>query len=180
MFIPIPKNDSIEEIQQKIIEYCNIIKLDVTLEPIEDLHISVTKLLIIFHHWIESFLETVSLKIKTLFSFHILFGELEVYCNDERTRTFLGIKTVDGANLEKVTNTLDECLEEFKLPKYYETPSFHASILWCLGDKSGILKQNLEYLQEICEKSLIQEMLQVNVSELLCKCGNRSYKFPLR
>lgn len=113
-------------------------------------------------------------------SFSLAFDEVEIYCNEERTRTFLGLKTLEMDRLMNLTGQLDECLEEFKLPKYYEEPSFHASILWCLGDQSGILKEKKSELQVIYEGITIETHFQVKVNEVLCKCGNRSYTFPFR
>lgn len=179
LYIPVPLVDAIEGTQNRIKDYCQDTLL-LQLETIEHLHISVTKLLILKHHWIQSFVDTITDKIKCLSSFKISFGEIEIYCNEERTRTFLGIKTLEVEDLLQLTGQLDECLDEFKLPKYYEDPSFHASILWGLGDQSDILNEKKSELQEIYETVVAESNFQTFVHEVHCKCGNRSYKFPFR
>lgn len=50
-------NDVIEELIGTIISNC---KHEVTMEPCEDLHISVTKTVILKHHWINSFISTIT------------------------------------------------------------------------------------------------------------------------
>lgn len=179
LYIPVPLSDPIEETQNRIQNYCQK-TLNLQTEKMEILHVSVTKLLILKHHWIESFIKTITDKMKCLSSFNIAFGEIEIYCNEDRTRTFLGVKTLDMDLLLNLTGRLDECLEEFKLPKYHEDPSYHASILWCLGDKSEILNEKKSELQDIFESMSNETVCQVFVNEILCKCGNRSYKFPFR
>ncbi|XP_063704274.1 U6 snRNA phosphodiesterase 1 [Culicoides brevitarsis] len=180
LYIPVPAFDFFEETQQQIIKFLEKSSRKLKIEIIEDLHVSVTKLLILKHHWIESFIDTISEKIRDLPRFKINFSEIEVYCNEEKTRTFIGIKIIDVVQLLKVTEALDECLTEFKLPKYYEDPSFHVSILWCLGDQKEFFEQKKAELQQIFDKSMAESTFQASVNELLCKCGNRSYKFPLR
>lgn len=179
LYIPVPLADPIEDSQNRIKDYCHE-TLNLELETMENLHISVTKLLILKHHWIQSFVDTIAEKIKCLSPFKISFGEIEIYCNEERTRTFLGVKTLEVADLLELTGHLDVCLEEFKLSKYYKEPSFHMSIMWCLGDQSGILKSKKAELQDIYETVAAESNFQTFVNEVLCKCGNRSYKFPFR
>lgn len=55
------------------------------------------------------------------FRFNILFDNLKVYCNEERTRTFVGLKVQIGhSNLLNIIKMLDFCLKEFNLPAFYE------------------------------------------------------------
>lgn len=51
----------------------------------------------------------------------ILFGTLKVYCNEERTRTFIGLQIRTGYDsLMKLVEALDSCLVEFSLPTFYK------------------------------------------------------------
>lgn len=44
-----------------------------------------------------------------------------MYCNEERTRTFISIRAVTGYDsLIKTVELLDQCLEEFRLPVFYK------------------------------------------------------------
>lgn len=118
-----------------------------------------------------------------LHSFKVLLDEVEVYSNEDQTRTFIGIKAeADNKNLTELTSVLDECLALYNLPQFYKNPSFHASILWTLGDQTEKLKSLKNKLQAKME-SIIEiedEYLYFSVGELFCKCGNRMYKFALR
>lgn len=51
----------------------------------------------------------------------ILFGSFKVYCNEERTRTFVGLQIRTGYDsLLKLVEALDSCLVEFRLPTFYK------------------------------------------------------------
>lgn len=89
-------------------------------QKVEDLHISLTKTVILKHHWIDSFTESVKNRTKHIKKFMILFGNLKIYCNEERTRTFIGLQIRTGYDsLMKLVEVLDGCLEEFSLPTFY-------------------------------------------------------------
>lgn len=55
------------------------------------------------------------------YRFVIMFDGLKVYCNDERTRTFIGLKIKTGYDsLLNIVEMLDECLKEYNLPTFYK------------------------------------------------------------
>lgn len=55
----------------------------------------------------------------------ILFDSFKVYCNEERTRTFLGLQIKTGYDsLLKLVEVLDKCLAEFTLSPFYEVTIF--------------------------------------------------------
>lgn len=86
-----------------------------------DLHISLTKTVILKHHWIESFIQSIKDRTSYIKKFMILFGSLRIYCNEERTRTFIGLQIRTGYDsLLKLVDALDTCLKEFSLPTFYE------------------------------------------------------------
>lgn len=105
-------------------ELTSIITSDVpnvlNVQKVEDFHISLTKTVILKHHWIDSFTESIKNRTKHIKKFMILFGSLKIYCNEERTRTFIGLQIRTGYDsLIKLVESLDECLEEFSLPTFY-------------------------------------------------------------
>lgn len=56
-----------------------------------------------------------------LLRFFIVLDNLKVYCNEDRTRTFIGIQAVTGYDtLIKCVQIMDQCLEEFRLPAFYK------------------------------------------------------------
>lgn len=90
-------------------------------QRIDDLHISLTKTIILKHHWIDLFTDSIKNKIRYIKKFVILFGSLNVYCNEERTRTFIGIQIRTGYNsLMTLVEILNECLVDFNLPTFYK------------------------------------------------------------
>lgn len=90
-------------------------------QNIEDLHISLTRTVILKHHWIDSFTESIKNRVRCIKKFMILFGNLKIYCNEERTRTFIGLQIRTGYDsLMKLVNACDICLEEFSLPTFYK------------------------------------------------------------
>lgn len=108
------------------------------LKPVDLFHISLTKTVILKHHWIESFIQSIKECIANIkrylvllylrkmlyifiFRFFVIFDSFKVYCNEERTRTFIGLQTVTAFDtLMKLVNTLNGCLGEFRLPEFYK------------------------------------------------------------
>lgn len=152
-----------------------------TLNKTKSFHISLTKLLILRHHWIDTFIESIRSEINSQQSFNYTLNEIEIYSNEEKTRTFLGIKTSFSTSMLELIAKLDKSLEEFKLPKYYTNPSFHVSILWALNNKVDCLIKLKTNLQKILDNilELNERSLVFHVNELYGKCGNRNYKFLL-
>ena len=66
-------------------------------------------------------------------------------------RTFVGLRTYNAVKeLKDIVTTIDDCLEEFRLPSYYRDPSFHVSVCWAVGDvKANIPNDVLDNLQVI-------------------------------
>lgn len=53
--------------------------------------------------------------------FALIFNNMRVYCNEERTRTFIGLQTTTAYNtLKGLVEILDGCLKDFKLPPFYD------------------------------------------------------------
>lgn len=55
-------------------------------------------------------------------SFELNFDSVEVYCNEEKTRTFLalGVDALCHEYLINIVEKIDNILGDFKLPKFYE------------------------------------------------------------
>lgn len=54
-YFKLEENHLVLDLRQAIQECCQEVGLPVKLEPIEELHLSLTKTVILRHHWIESF-----------------------------------------------------------------------------------------------------------------------------
>lgn len=61
-----------------------------------------------------------------IFSFELGFESVEVYCNEEKTRTFIALKAdfIAHRQLIDITKKIDKILEDFKLPQFYHVSKF--------------------------------------------------------
>ncbi|KAG1653225.1 U6 snRNA phosphodiesterase [Nymphon striatum] len=134
---------------------------------IDSYHISLSQTVQLQHHWIEPLIEI----------FNITLRNLDVYTNEEKTRTFVGMKVDVGfSQILQIVNAINQEYKDFKLPLFYKNPSFHISFAWSLGDCKALLPK-LPKFQEELEK--LQIASAFTVTELQCKSGNRLFSFPL-
>ncbi|KAH0953468.1 hypothetical protein HN011_008585 [Eciton burchellii] len=150
---------------------------------VSDLHVSLSRTLILKFHWIHGFTESLKLLCHRFDRFLVRFTDVRVYCNEERTRTFLGIHCRnDDGTLQRFAAALDNLLAEYELPSFYEDNSYHMSFFWCLGDKRAYLRKILPSLNSDLNKFLAEntEHTYVRVDEIQCKIGNKRYVFGLR
>lgn len=63
----------------------------------------------------------------------ITFDRLALYCNEDRTRSFVALKCTDQSNTALLPwiRAVDDTLVGFGFEPYYEDPSLHCSLLWC-------------------------------------------------
>jgi len=88
---------------------------------ISSLHISLSRTLILKFHWIESFVEGIKLSCRRFNKFVVQLTDIRVYCNEEKTRTFLGIYCQDkDGMLKRLTKAIDDLLAGYQLPSFYE------------------------------------------------------------
>ncbi|KAG8190649.1 hypothetical protein JTE90_002603 [Oedothorax gibbosus] len=122
------------------------VKVDIA----EHFHVSLTKTLKLRHHWITPFMDSLKAGLSCFYRFKIVFQSLEVYENEENTRTFLGMKAHIGyEHLLKMVKKVDESLAEFKLPCFYDNPSFHLSFASCVGSQAEKIESFLADLSVI-------------------------------
>ncbi|XP_075218597.1 U6 snRNA phosphodiesterase 1 isoform X2 [Lycorma delicatula] len=154
----------------------------VKLTAIPDPHISLTRTFVLLHHWIDSFVKSVEESLKYTLSFDLYLSKLSVYTNEDKTRTFFGLDVSTGYD-ELVTsvNIIDKCLKEFKLPTFYDDPSFHMSFAWCLGDQRKVLEERLPALNVYFNQFVLthSEVFNMKVTHYFCKTGNKIFNFKL-
>lgn len=158
-------------------------ELSVQGDIISSLHISLSRTLVLKFHWIESFVEGLKLLCRRFHQFVVQLTDIKVYCNEEKTRTFLGIYCQDeDGTLKCLTEAIDCLLAEYQLPSFYKDISYHISFFWCLGDKQMHLKKSLPSLTCSLNKFLAEnvEDAYVHVKEIQCKIGNKCYSFELK
>ena len=175
VYIPVFDNNELTEIQDSIL---GRLKKNFTgkVHPlsIEECHISLSRTLPVRHYWIEPMFKKLTELIRQVHTFNYSVRGLKVYCNDEKTRTFIGIETSNCYekfySLSKLT---DQVYEEFGLLKFYSSPSFHISIAWCLGNK----KEEIEKL--FSGDSFLQNIYYFFADKVCMKTGNKVYQICL-
>lgn len=155
--------------------------LGVALTPQEEFHLSLSQTVVLKHHWIQLFTQSLRAGLAHCRRFLCSAGRLKVYCNAEKTRTFLGMEIWTGhAQLLELVRVVDQTMRGFHLETFYKEPSFHVSLAWCVGDFSVQMKECLQQLQ-----SLVDEhedgpfQLNLDCAELRCRTGNKTFRFPL-
>ncbi|XP_005178112.2 U6 snRNA phosphodiesterase 1 [Musca domestica] len=175
VFVATPKS-LLEDLQELCLRQLDS-KCDFKICP--DLHISLSRTVVLQYHFIESFIKTLEEEFTATARFTISLSSLKAYTNAERTRTFLAIR-VDDIHLEKMLEILkkvDRVMLNFKLATFYEDPSFHISILWCLGDYvDEITKQLPDIVESI--KDLLP--VELKIDRLYCKSGFKEFNFELK
>lgn len=148
---------------------------DLELKRLDNFHVSLSRVVVLKYHWINGFVESVRNIAANSVSFPLTLQGLSVFVNDDKTRTFVAVDVLLGQeNLSYIVDQLDDCLSEYSLPKFYDSRSFHVSVLWGLGDLSTKIKSTLENLESH------NFMTSMVVDKLFCKTGNKFYEFPLR
>ena len=146
-------------------------------KPVTDYHISLTRVVVIKYDMIRDFTKSVRQAVANFPKQMLKFKRFQVYVNEERTRTFLGLE-VSAPDLDAIVDNLDLVLEDHDLEPFYEKRSYHVSLLWALGDQESVIRTKLGKLQGIIDDSVLTE-LGYEVDSLECKCGNKIFQFQL-
>lgn len=177
------ETESMQFLQQHIIDFFQNYE-QIQFHPIDNLHLSLTRTIVLKHHWIGAFVESIKEILVNIKKFKLHLDNINVYCNDDKTRTFvsLTIADTDTHPIKELVKQFDKCLEEFKMSKFYVNASFHVSVLWCLGDERLKITQHLDRIKDKLDQLIVEDPdeYQINVMNLECKAGNRLYSFPLQ
>ncbi|XP_003315166.2 U6 snRNA phosphodiesterase 1 isoform X2 [Pan troglodytes] len=131
----------------------------------EAFHLSLSQSVVLRHHWILPFVQALKARMT---SFH---------------RTFIGLEVTSGhAQFLDLVSEVDRVMEEFNLTTFYQDPSFHLSLAWCVGDARLQLEgQCLQELQAIVDGFEDAEvLLRVHTEQVRCKSGNKFFSMPLK
>ncbi|XP_076449710.1 U6 snRNA phosphodiesterase 1-like isoform X2 [Babylonia areolata] len=145
VYIPVSADERLNSFADKLLTVLQPLNF----ERMDDLHISLSRTVCIRHHWISPLTESLKEKFQQLHSCYCDVGSVEMYTNDEKSRTFISMEVnPEENNLMEYISVVDTCFREFDLPSFYENPSFHISLIWCVGDViSQITKKMAEKLQ---------------------------------
>ncbi|CAG9793877.1 unnamed protein product [Diatraea saccharalis] len=180
VYIKYPKEDILQKFINKI--ECTINRdLKEFCHRQEDFHISLSKTVVLQYHLIKPFSKSLQEVFTDVEGFELEFSSVKIYCNENKTRTFIALEVDYYAkkSLLQLCQKVDLVLKEFKLPLFYENPSFHASILWFIGDRKNELTSYLEKFNVLLREEVVNSLQPVFVDTLNCKIGNKYYQYSL-
>lgn len=147
----------------------------------DEFHLSLSQTVVLRHHWIQPFTQSLKSSLTGCKRFVCSAGRLRVYSNAEKTRTFLGMEVSTGhAQLLDLIRAVDRTMTEFRLETFYKDPSFHVSLAWCVGDQTVQMEECMQELQSLVDDHEDGPfVLRLDCSELRCRTGNKTFRFPL-
>ncbi|XP_019636912.1 PREDICTED: U6 snRNA phosphodiesterase-like [Branchiostoma belcheri] len=159
------------------------VESEVQLQQAGEYHISLSRTVPLTYHWIQPFIDELRETLRHTKRFFCTFQGAKLYTNDEKTRSFLGLEVTGGHNhLLQLVAGVDRCLGEFRLQKYYQNPSFHMTVGWCVGNAHEDTQQFNHKLQASLAEAQEEfpSLAGFLAQEIKCRSGNRLFSFPLR
>ncbi|KAB0384935.1 hypothetical protein FD755_006852 [Muntiacus reevesi] len=149
----------------------------------EAFHLSLSQSVVLRHHWILPFVQALKDRVASFQRFCFTADRVKIYTNQEKTRTFVGLEVTSGhAHFLDLVAEVDRVMEEFDLSTFYQDPSFHISLAWCVGDAhlqmEGPCLQELQGIVDEFEDSEI--LLRAYAEQIRCKSGNKFFSMPLK
>ena len=109
---------------------------ELDLEPIPNPHMSLSKVVSLRHHWLQPLTASLHNSLGQERKFYLGLDKLQVYVNDECSRTFVGLTAGAGwGQLSRITKRVDSALQEYNLPPFYRSVLFQLSLahFFCSG-----------------------------------------------
>ncbi|KAK2841865.1 hypothetical protein Q5P01_012065 [Channa striata] len=180
VYLPYHPEDEFKELLEELLSAAGTCGVALTSQ--EEFHLSLSQTVVLRHHWIQPFTQSLKAGLANSKRFVCSAGRLKVYCNAEKTRTFLGMEVCTGnVQLLDLVQVVDKTMTEFRLDTFYKDPSFHVSLAWCVGDKTAQMEDCIQELQRLVEQH--EEgpfVLRLDCVELRCRTGNKTFCFPLK
>lgn len=179
VYLPYNPVEEFTDILEKLVSISKSRGID--LMPQEEFHLSLSQTVVLRHHWIQPFTQSLKAGLAHCRRFICSAEKLKVYCNAEKTRTFLGAEVSTGhTQLLDIIKVVDKTMTDFRLETFYENPSFHVSLAWCIGDLTAQLTSCLKELQNIMDSQEDSPFtLTLICAELRCRTGNKVFSFPI-
>uniref|UniRef100_A0A673AI89 U6 snRNA phosphodiesterase 1 n=1 Tax=Sphaeramia orbicularis TaxID=375764 RepID=A0A673AI89_9TELE len=153
----------------------------VVLTPQEEFHISLSQTVVLRHHWIQPFTQSLKTGLAHCKRFMCSAEKLKVYCNAEKTRLGNDHTTQQHKHLLSEADifyeTVEQCNHRWCV---LQDPSFHVSLAWCPGDATVQMQECLQQLQTLVDDHEEGPFtLRLDCVELRCRTGNKTFCFPL-
>ncbi|XP_044167237.1 U6 snRNA phosphodiesterase 1-like isoform X9 [Acropora muricata] len=136
VFIPFMATVQFEDLVTSLVASLSpVISSDVHKLSPTGLHISLSRTVAIRHYWIDTLVQQLRYMLQRVRRFTCALQCPEVYTNDEKTRSFIALKTSgECQKFWDIVNSVDDIFTQFALPAFYKDPSFHVSVAWFLGE----------------------------------------------
>ena len=102
--------------------------------PVHELHLSVSRTFALRRRQIEPLVEQLRRNIQGLPCFDASLQGIDLYSNDEKTRSFVGLSLAGGrTRMQSTTRAVDQALSTLSLEPFYKEMRFHVSVAWFAG-----------------------------------------------
>jgi hypothetical protein len=142
---------------------------------------SLSKTFVLQYHMIDPFVNALKSGIakgrlhSTVAPFHFTFKGSQVFVNDERSRSFLGLVVNEGLDdILQLIGVVDATMKQFRLETYYDDPHPHASVASFVGQVIG----DKEDQKELFPLNFDLDFRQL-VAKVTCKVGNKNFHVDL-
>ncbi|RUS84176.1 hypothetical protein EGW08_008063 [Elysia chlorotica] len=180
VYIPVRKDERLLSFVQNVTEQL----LPQGFEILPEFHVSLSRTVAIRHHWIEPLVDSLKDKLQDISTSVCEIVDVKLFTNDEKTRTFVCLELADDdTELLKYVEAVDSSFKDFRLAPYYENPSFHISVGWCLGDiVSNVSRQDLSKAKDMLSEFVAAhpDLSIVYAHEIICRSGNKSFGIKLK
>ena len=182
VFFPPVENNNLSMLHEEVCKILKKGKLPSKLHfiPLKDCHLTISRTVPVRHYWMDTIFTMLKKKFGIKSKFFYSVTGLEVYTNDDVSRTFISLKVETNSFLLDSVAVVDEIFKEFDLPFYYTEPSFHISIAWCLGNhKESLCKVvNGDIIGGLLSK--FDGQLRLNLATRVCvKFGHKLQQVDL-
>ncbi|KAK3757988.1 hypothetical protein RRG08_058300 [Elysia crispata] len=180
IYIPVYQDKSLVSFVQNLMEQL----LPQGFELLPEFHVSLSRTVVIRHHWIEPLVDSLKDKLQDISTSVCEIVDVKLFTNDEKTRTFVCLElSDDDTELLKYVEAVDNSFKDFRLSPYYENPSFHISVGWCLGDiVSNVSREKLSKAKEMLSEFVAAhpDLSIVYANQIICRSGNKSFGITLK
>ena len=102
--------------------------------PVQDLHISVSRTFALRRVEIKRVVDDLRRTLNAIPCFDAAVSGIDLYSNDDRTRSFVGLSlSVGAARMQTTTRAVDYALSTVHVEPFYEEMRFHVSVAWFAG-----------------------------------------------
>lgn len=148
--------------------------LNSTLAEAAQYHLSLSRTVPIKFYQIQPLVSDLRSRLKGISSFEVSLAGLEVFLNDDRSRTFVAVNVSEGvAEVRQIIARVDKVAKAQGLPTYYKDPKPHVSFAWVAGDKENELRTALATLKT--ETLFASHTLKIQVNSVECRTGQRHH-----